>query len=131
MPYQIIEEPRFVRLVFTGDITPLDLVALDADMAALARNRPVVMNTLADFSQVVDYAITYADMLTYTERRRTQRFANSIKSAVVAPRPVQVGFARMYQTLNTNPQVEIQIFATLAEAEAWLRADEAAVESGS
>jgi hypothetical protein len=37
----------------------------------------------------------------------------------------------MYQTLNTNPQVEIQIFATLAEAEAWLRADEAAVGSGS
>jgi hypothetical protein len=57
-------------------------------------------------------------MLTYIERRRTQRFANSIKSAVVASRPVQVGFARMYQTLNTNPQVEIQIFAALAEAEA-------------
>jgi hypothetical protein len=131
MPYQIIEEPHFVRLIFTGDITPLDLVALDADMAALARNRPVVKHTLADFSQVVDYAITYADMLTYTERRRTQRFANSIKSAVVASHPVQVGFARMYQTLNTNPQVEIQIFATLAEAEAWLRADEAAVERSS
>jgi hypothetical protein len=131
MPYQIIEEPRFVRLVFTGDIIALDLVALDADMAALARNRPVVLHTLADFSEVVDFAITYADMLTYIERRRTQRFPNSIKSAVVVSRPVQVGFARMYQTLNTNPQVEIQIFATLAEAEAWLTADEAAEGSDS
>jgi hypothetical protein len=131
MPYQIIEEPHFVRLIFTGDITPLDLVALDADMAVLARNRPVVMHTLADFSQVNHLAISYADMLTYTERRRAQQLPNTVKSAVVAPRPAQVGFARMYQTLNTNPQVEIQIFATLAEAEAWLRSDEAAVGSDS
>jgi hypothetical protein len=127
MPYQIIEEPHFFRLVFTGDITPMDLVALDADMTALARNRPVALHTLAAFSQVVNHAITYADMLTYADQRRTQRLANPIKSAIVASRPVQVGFARMYQTLNTNPQVEIQIFATLAEAEAWLGANEAAV----
>jgi hypothetical protein len=43
-----------------------------------------------------------------------------VKSAIVAPMPVQVGFARMFQILNDHPQIEVQLFATLAEAEAWL-----------
>jgi hypothetical protein len=35
----------------------------------------------------------------------------------VATLPVQVGFARMFETLNTNPQIQIQIFATVEAAE--------------
>jgi hypothetical protein len=103
MPYQITEEPHFVRLVFTGDITPPDLVALDADVAALWRNRPVALHSLADFSQVVDHTITYADMLAYAEQRRTQRFANPIKSAIVASAP-----SRSASRVCTRPSTRIR-----------------------
>jgi hypothetical protein len=34
--------------------------------------------------------------------------------------PMHVGFARMFQILFDHPQIEVQLFATPAEAEAWL-----------
>ena len=37
---------------------------------------------------------------------------------LVAPKPLSLGFARMFQTLSE--QTEVEVFATLEEAEAWL-----------
>jgi hypothetical protein len=127
MPYQITEEPHFFRIVLFGDITPHDIASLGDAIAAIDRVRPVTPNGLADFSQVTGMDLTYPAVLAYAERRKAHPLANRVKSAIVAPCPVQVGFARMYQILNDHPQVEIQIFTTVAEAETWLRADEAAV----
>ena len=44
-----------------------------------------------------------------------------IRSALVASKPVQFGFARMFQMLNDNPRVQIRIFGSLEEAHQWLR----------
>jgi hypothetical protein len=120
MPYQIIQEPAFFRLVFFGEITPQDLQSLATELAAFERGLPMALNRLTDVSQVSGAELTYADMLDFVERRKAQRLKNAVKSAVVAPMPVQVGFARMFQIVNDHPQIEVQVFATLAEAEAWL-----------
>jgi hypothetical protein len=44
-----------------------------------------------------------------------------IRSALVANRPVQFGFARMFEMLNDNPRIQIRIFGNLEEAQRWLR----------
>jgi len=50
------------------------------------------------------------------------RLKNYIKSAIVANNPSQFGFARMFQTLNDNPQIEIRIFPAAESAMEWLTA---------
>jgi len=122
VPYQITQERDFYRLVFFGDVTPHDLRTLVDAVAGIEASLPIAPNRLIDLSQVSGDQLTYADMLAFAEERRAQRLANPIKSAIVAPKPVNVGFARMFQILNDNPQIEIQVFASLEAAEAWLTA---------
>jgi hypothetical protein len=120
VPYQITQEPDFYRLVFFDDITPHDLRVLVDVLAGLEASLPIALNRLTDLSLVAGDKLTYADVLAFAEERRAQRLANPVKSAIVAPRPVNVGFARMFQILNDNPQIEIQIFPSREAAEAWL-----------
>jgi hypothetical protein len=47
----------------------------------------------------------------------------SIRSAFVAPRPIQFGFARMFQTLNDNPKIELHIVNTMDEALLWIASE--------
>jgi hypothetical protein len=49
-----------------------------------------------------------------------QELANPVKTAIVAPKPVHVGFARMFQILTDHPQIIVEVFATVVAAEAWL-----------
>jgi len=53
--------------------------------------------------------------------RRARTFPNSFRSALVVAREVQKGYARMFQTLNDHPMVQIRIFEDWEAAERWLR----------
>src|SRR5262245_17343230 len=120
MPYHLTSESQYFQLMFFDAVTPQDLIVLADHIGALEQGLLVAPNRLTDLSQVAAPALTYADMPAFVERRKAQRLANSVKSAIVASEPVQFGFARMFQTLNDHPQIEIALFATLAEAEARL-----------
>jgi hypothetical protein len=120
VPFQLTAETALFRLVFIDDITSRDLTSLAGAIAALERTRSVAPNRLTDLSQVVEPHLTYAAMLDFVACRKAQQLPNRVKSAIVAPQPVQYGFARMFQILNDHPLITIQIFPTLAEAEAWV-----------
>jgi hypothetical protein len=120
MPYQIIQESVFFRIMFLDDITSQDLVSLAVEIAAIEHALPVALHRLTDLSQVSMTELSYPDVLAFVGRRKAEQLKNSVKSAIVASMPVQVGFARMFQILNDHPQIEVQLFETLAEAEAWL-----------
>jgi hypothetical protein len=120
MPYQITREPTFFRIVFLDDITPEDLVSLAGEIATIEHALPVAPHRLTDLSQVSMTELSYPDVLAFVGRRKAEQLKNAVKSALVAPMPVQLGFAHMFQTLNDHPQIEVQLFETLAEAEAWL-----------
>jgi hypothetical protein len=120
MPFSLNTEPGLLRIVFFDDITPADLLSLADAVEEIERALLVTPNRLIDLSQISIGGLTYLDVLAVAERRRVQRLANPVNSAIVAPRPVQVGFARMFQTLAEHPQIAIRTFSTLAEAETWL-----------
>jgi hypothetical protein len=120
MPYRIIREASFFRVVFFDEMTRHDFRSLAGEVAALEDALPVALNRLTDLSHVSGSEMTYADMHDYVERRKAQRLKNSVKAAIVAPMPMHVGFARMFQILLEHPQIEVVVFATLEEAEAWL-----------
>ena len=122
MPYSLSVEPALVRVVFFGTLTAADLHAMANDVAAIERARNVSHNRLTDLRHVSDIQLTYADMLAYVTQRQTQWRALPLRSALVASTTLSVGFARMFQTLSE--QREVEVFATVEAAEAWLgRAD--------
>lgn len=123
MPFHMTSEPAFFLVAFFDPLTRHDLQAAADAIAAIEGTLPLTPHRLTDLRQVSETELTYADMLAFVERRKTRRLANPIKSAIVASRPVQMGFARMFQILNDHPQIEVQVFDTMAEARAWLIAD--------
>lgn len=90
------------------------------ETTAIEQNLLVVPHRLIDLSQVIGTRTSFLDMMALVEERKAQIFANASKSAIVVTRPVNLGFARMFQILNDHPQLDIRIFTTVAAAEDWL-----------
>jgi hypothetical protein len=120
MPYNLTAEPGLLRIVLFGALTAQELQSLAAEIEEIERGLPMAPHRLSDLSQISNPDVGFADVFAFAERRKAQSLPNRVKSALVAPRPVNLGYARMFQMLNDNPQIEIRIFGTLAEAEVWL-----------
>lgn len=123
MPYTITIEPAFLRILLHGVVTSQDLQALADDVLAIEVSCAVTPHRLNDLSGMTEPFLTYIAIRAFVKRRKAQPLANVVKSAMVAPRPILLGFARMFQTLNAHPQIAIEIFSTREAAEAWLRAE--------
>ena len=121
MPYALTVEPELVRTVFFGVMTAADLFAMAGEVRAIEQMRAVPRNRLTDLSQVTDIQLTVDDILAYVDDRRRFWHAHPLRSALVAPRALSLGFARMFQTFSE--QAAVELFPTLAEAETWLAAD--------
>jgi hypothetical protein len=90
------------------------LVALDEKLA-------VTPHRLTDTAAVEKVLVRYPEIEKFASQRRRAILKNAIKSAIVAPQPLHLGFARMFQTLNDNPQITIRIFSDTASAWQWLK----------
>lgn len=120
MPYHFTAEPGLLRVVLFGAVTGAELQSLAAELEKIEQALPVTPNRLTDLSQLSGSELSFPDVFAIADRRKAQKIANPVKSAFVAPNAVNIGFARMYQTLNDHPQIEIQIFSSLEDAETWL-----------
>lgn len=120
MPIQFKEEQAFIRLVFSGRITALDLLGALARLYAMELLRKHVPDRLTDLTGVTASDIRAEDIQAAANLRRKHRFPNRFRSAIVADKPALFGYARMFQILNDHPDITIQIFTDMAAAEAWL-----------
>jgi hypothetical protein len=125
MPYTITMEPTFLRIILHGALTRQELNRLADALAAIDMQRAVALHRLIDMRRVIAPYLTYPDVQAYTARRQARPVANAVRLAIVASRPIHLGFARMYQNLNEHPQMAIEIFATVEAAETWLLASPA------
>ena len=120
MPYHITTEANLLRIEFFDEFSPRDLKTLADTLQEIDQRLAVTPVRLADLRNVSGQKLTFADMYTFVKRRQLQVFNNPVKTALVATHPASKGFARMFQTLNDHPQVEVQIFSTMEAAEEWL-----------
>src|SRR5262245_1796338 len=111
MPYTLTVEPDLVRVVFLGILTAAELHAMAREVTAIERVRAVPHNRLTDLSEVADIQLTVTDILAYVEERRRYWHSHPLRSALVAPRALSVGYARMFQTLSE--QAAVELFATV------------------
>ncbi|HEV2694332.1 MAG TPA: hypothetical protein VG347_15675 [Verrucomicrobiae bacterium] len=105
---------------FQGDVDMEDFQSYAEHLAEIEARLAVTPDRLTDLS---------AGNLVQMDADRLRRFGatrtvtvlkNKVKSAIVAPKPDQYGLARMFQTFNENPLIEIKIFRDAPAAYAWL-----------
>jgi hypothetical protein len=75
---------------------------------------------LTDLRGVADSSIGYSEVASIAERVGSRPLSVAIRSAFLVDQPVQLGFARMFQTLNKHPQVTVGIFEEEGAARRWL-----------
>jgi hypothetical protein len=119
MPIRIETEAPFFRILMEGRITGADLFDAAGEVERLENGLQRIPDRVIDLSAVA-LDTNFAAVLELASRRVSRVFPNSFRSAIVAPTPAVMGFARMFQTLNTNPQIELRIFDSRESAEAWL-----------
>ena len=119
MPFEIRDEGQFYSARLFGVMDSADLNAVMAEVERLEDEGPP-KDRVTDFTALERIDVGFEEVFALAMRRAQRQVAAPIKSALVANRPVQFGFARMFQMLNDNPRIQIQIFGTLEEAQQWL-----------
>lgn len=113
------KDPIFwIRL--SGSISNNDLMEVVTAFDQMENQHAVTPHRITDLSEITEVKIDFDDMLSLASQRRAKHFQNFYKSAIVASDETQTGFARMFQTLNNNPQVTLRIFNDIQSALAWI-----------
>jgi hypothetical protein len=119
MPFQIVNQGDLLRIQPSGAITRHCLGFALGEVIAAEDAMETILNRVTDLTQVESFDISFEALWSLVQLRRTTVFKNAFKSAIVAERGIEVGFARMFQMLNDNPQIEIEVFGTAEAALAW------------
>jgi len=120
MPCRVYSDASVIRHEFSGVVTDREFADLRSASAKLEQAGAVVPHRITDLTGVTRMNIGFSELFDLARSRQQIRFPNSFKSAIVAPQPMHVGFARMYQMLNAHPQITLQIFPDLAAAQKWI-----------
>lgn len=120
MPIKLILDRVPVEFIFHGEIDAMDIFQATKEVTAFEQTQPVVPHRFADLRGTVNLKINFSDVMNLATERQAAKFPNHIKSAILIGNKVQLGYARMFQNLNDNPQMTIRIFEDETEARAWL-----------
>lgn len=122
MPFQIQGDAEIIRIILSGHLTETEIGEVGRELALLEADYPNTPNRLTDLSGIEKGDLPYAAIQERARKNRGRVYANKFKSAIVAPRALDYGLTRIYQTLSEHPQVDLQIFKSRAEAEEWITA---------
>jgi hypothetical protein len=119
MPFEISDEGNFHSARLFGVLDRADLNSVMNEVERL-EDEGVLRDRLTDLTALDRIDVGFEEVFALAARRADRKAAAPIRSALVANRPVQFGFARMFQMLNDNPRIQIRIFGNLEEAQQWL-----------
>jgi hypothetical protein len=114
--YRIDIDRRIILSTGTGKLTDDDLREHQRAVLADPDFDPT-LNQLWDLQQVETLDISNAALRDLASSRS---YAAGTKRAVVAPRDVLYGTARMFQTLHDEAPEDVRVFRDADEAKAWL-----------
>jgi NAD(P)H-flavin reductase len=108
-------ETKLHGAVTAEDLLRLDQLAREADSRLEASP-----NRILDISDATWGLVNSELVRSMAAIREREPMKNHVKAAIVAPKPEQYGIARMFQALDENPALEIQIFKDAPSAYEWL-----------
>jgi hypothetical protein len=114
------ESRELVEIVFAGEVTKSEFIELmDRYFREPSSAFPLGLFDLSDVTGVDVAAESVRDAA-----RRAGEYVDSRldggKLAIVAPRDLLFGMARMYEILRGDSPVEVRVFREREEAESWL-----------
>ena len=109
-----------VYLTFRGYVTAEDIRDMVDLLAKIETEAKVSPDRIADLSAIEGMSLNFSAIIDYSVMRRKAPLKNKVKAAIVAPHPLQYGFARMFQTLNDNPDINMEIFTDKDSGLAWI-----------
>jgi hypothetical protein len=112
---------EFIVTRMTGLVALPELLAHAEEIAGIESSLPVTPYRIAHLASDLVGELSFVELHAFAAKRGQARLKNPVKSAVVAEGAAQYGFARMFQTLNNNPDIRVEIFQAEAPALAWLR----------
>lgn len=121
------DEAGRIRVKLTGVVSRAEFEEMFTALKEIEAKSVPIPDRISDISELLNVESGYAMVLPGARMRSVSKFPNNFKNAIIAVTPVQFGLARMFMSLNTNPQIEIAIFKSLDEAELWLSAKPAPV----
>ena len=121
MPYRVELDEPFIRVWFSGVLSGANLREVADELRAHEREIGMVPDRLVDMSRMVATDAAFNLAILAARVRGIQRFPNAFRSALVAPKVEVAGFARIFRILNRNPQIDVQVFQRVEDAERWLR----------
>jgi hypothetical protein len=119
MPYEFRDEGKYYYARLSGSLDRAELNAMTEEVERL-EDAGLMLDRITDLTSVERIDVGFEEVFAVAQRRAERRVTAPIRSALVANRPVQFGFARMFQMLNDNPRIQIRIFGSLEEAQQWL-----------
>src|SRR5436190_9079113 len=119
MPFELTTPGAILMARVFGEFTAPELNHLAAEAEIAEASHPVSLDRITDLTAVERFEVGFREIYYFAIRRSVQRFSRVVKSAIVVQEPVQLGIARVYEALNENPQIQIRILRSVAEATEW------------
>ena len=121
MPFRTEIKPEFVLIEWYGVLSNQDLMALGMELPRIGMELQKVPNVLHTFEKVEDSKLQFEAMHAHGRALARIKLPNRSRTASVCTSPLAFGMARMMQSLNHNPDLQMEVFNTMEEALAWLR----------
>ena len=131
MGYRLADRGSYLEIIFTGTCNGADLQAMADELLVFESQAAVVPPRLTDMTGIERLDFGFPGISELADRRKATTITGPIRSAILVGNQAQFGMARMFQTLNDHPAVEVEIFRDRNEAVAWLAGGgERRVENG-
>lgn len=121
MPYKKTRTDGYVHLDWYGVLTDEDIVSLGQDLPAIASELGYAPHVLHTFDRVAGARVRPWTVFQHALRHKDVPIQNPVKSAWVAAHPDVQRMGKLFQELNRNPQLEVELFETAKAAKAWLK----------
>ncbi len=128
MPFEVEFQNGIIEAAFTGQVDLSQILALIQRVEEIEAACPISPNRICVLAEDMLVGFAFMDMEAVAKRRRETRLKNAVRTALVASTPQHYGFARMFQTLNSNPQIEIRISNDIVTARRWINSDDSPAE---
>jgi hypothetical protein len=110
--------------IFPESLSDNDFRLIDEEIEIIEKKYSLVPHFLVNLINVKSFSGDYRAVQKLAKKREDKKFPNNILEAILVSNDFQMGFARMYQTFNANPQLEIKIFKDESKAIEWIKSND-------
>lgn len=120
MSYELIDKSSYIHIRFFDILESKDFSNLFVDFKKYENTNRIMPHRISTLCDITDCIIQFSKMVPIADSRGLQFLSSKIKSAIVASRPMDIAVANTIKSLNSNPQIDIEIFMEFSEAVNWV-----------